>query len=70
MRKLQKIAAGIPTVSQDTMLNIHDEARSRKMSSINMACKETMGGKKDDYYKNLCFHRYSEFKKQIIINVI
>lgn len=42
MRKLQKTAAGIPTVSQDTMLNIHDEARSRKMFSINMAWKEMM----------------------------
>lgn len=45
MRKLQKIAAGIPTVSQDTMLNIHDEARSRKVFSMNMAWKEMTRGK-------------------------
>lgn len=36
MRKLQSTAAGIPTVSQDTMVNIQEEARRRKAFSMNM----------------------------------
>lgn len=48
MRKLQKIAAGIPTVSQDTMLNIHDEARSRNVFSMNIAFKEMIGRRSVD----------------------
>lgn len=41
MRKLQKIAAGIPTVSQDTMVNNQEEARRRKAFSRNIAYRET-----------------------------
>lgn len=41
MRKLQSTAAGIPTVSQDTMLNSQEEARRRKTFSINMTWRRT-----------------------------
>jgi len=37
MRKLENTAAGIPTVSQDTIVNNHEEARRRKAFSMNMA---------------------------------
>lgn len=36
MRKLQNTAAGIPTVSQDTMVNNHEDAKRRKAFSTNM----------------------------------
>lgn len=42
MRKLQNTAAGIPTVSQDTMVNNQEEARRRKAFSKNMAWKGKM----------------------------
>ena len=44
MRKLQSTAAGMPTVSQDTMLNNQEDASRRKAFSTNMTWRRTNRG--------------------------